>query len=72
MESEHAKKLREAGIRRYGSEEAWRESLRERSNKSSRNSAGTGGFASMDKEKHIAASRKGGKHRHAQENTTKS
>lgn len=43
-DSEHARKVREAGIKKHGSEAAWREYMRQASNKSSRNSKGTGGF----------------------------
>lgn len=56
-------KLKQAGIRRFGSEIAWRTFLRESSAKSRRNSVGTGGFAKMrleDPERLKEISRKGG------------
>ena len=41
----HAEKLREAGIKRYGSEEAWRKVLSEGAKKAERH--GRGGFHHM-------------------------
>ncbi len=46
---EHKEKLRLAGIKRHGSEKAWRQFLRDSSNKSQRNKVGTGGFAMLKK-----------------------
>lgn len=62
---DHREKLRLAGIKRHGSEEAWREFLRQAAAKSSRNKGGTGGFAYMklhDPEKLSEISRRAGKH----------
>lgn len=55
--------LKQAGIKKFGSEEKWRAFLRESSAKSKRNSVGTGGFAKMkleDPERLKEISKKGG------------
>lgn len=48
-------------VEKYGSEEAAKAEMRRRAENSSRNRGKTGGFASMDKDKLIAAASKGGK-----------
>lgn len=48
MEKTHKEKLREAGIKRYGSEKAWREAQKEFGLKANRHTPR--GFATMDKE----------------------
>lgn len=63
-ELSRAEKLRLSGIKRYGSEEAWREFLRQASNKSRRNHKGNGYFAQLAKQdpnKLRELSSKGGK-----------
>lgn len=55
--------IRQAGIKRFGTEEKWREHLRQSSAKSKRNSKGTGGFNHMkrtDPERLREVSKKGG------------
>lgn len=62
-QTERAKKLMEAGIKRHGSVEAWREFQRQASNKSRRNHKGNGYFATLkknDPEKLKELSKKGG------------
>lgn len=44
-----SEKIRLAGIKKHGSEEAWREFLRQCSAKSERNTKGTGYFAVLKK-----------------------
>jgi superoxide dismutase len=59
-----ALKLRESGIKKFGSLEAWREFQRSAASKSSRNSKGTGGFAWLkanDPDRLKAISSAGGK-----------
>lgn len=66
-------KIRLAGIKKHGSEEAWREFLRQSSAKSKRNSAGTGGFAYLkahDPNKLREVSKKGGQHGKRKETET--
>jgi hypothetical protein len=53
-----AEKLRLAGIKRFGSEAAWRKHLSESSNKADRTTPR--GFAKIDPELHREISRKGG------------
>lgn len=54
-----AEKLRETGIKKFGSEEKWREWLRESGRKASRETPR--GFATMkDKQRHLELSSKGG------------
>lgn len=48
-------------VEKYGSEEAAKEEMRRRAERSSRNLGGKGGFASMDKEKLTKIAREGGK-----------
>lgn len=48
-------------VERYGGEEEARAEMRRRAEKSSRNKAGTGGFASLTPEQLKEISRKGGK-----------
>jgi hypothetical protein len=61
MEKTHKEKLRDAGIARYGSEEAWREAKREHGAKADRSTPR--GFAKMEKEQQIEISKKGGRAR---------
>lgn len=58
---EGGRKHRANMILKFGSEEAYREEMRKRASLSKRNTGKKGGWASMDKEDHLAASRKGGK-----------
>lgn len=57
MDKTHKEKLREAGIARYGSEEAWRQAMREFGAKSDRSTPR--GFQKIDKETHSEISKKG-------------
>lgn len=56
MEKTHAEKLKEAGIKRYGSEEAWREEFRKFGAKADRTTPR--GFATMDEQKRSEISRR--------------
>lgn len=47
--TDRARKLREAGILRHGSEAAWREFQRQSANKSRRNAKGTAYFSTLKK-----------------------
>lgn len=67
MEKTHKEKLREAGILRYGSEEAWRRAKREQGLSANRTTPR--GFARMDKEKVREISRKAANARWHKETT---
>lgn len=58
MDKTRKEKLRDAGIKRYGSEKAWREAMREFGLKANRHTPR--GFGTMDKELAREISRKGG------------
>lgn len=57
MSKTHAEKLREAGIRKYGSEEAWRQAQREYGAQADRSTPR--GFELMSEEKKSEISKKG-------------
>lgn len=58
---EGARKARQVLIDKLGSEEAYKEMMRDRGRKGGKVSTPTGGFASFSIEKHKAASAKGGR-----------
>jgi len=66
MEKTHAEKIKEAGIRKFGSEEAWREAMRTYGAKADRTTPR--GFQVMkDREKHSEISKRGAEARWAKE-----
>ncbi len=63
-EESRAEKIKKAGVKRFGSEAAWREFLRQSSAKSARNTVGTGGFNYLkrtDPERLKEISKRGGR-----------
>lgn len=59
--TERSEKLRKTMIAKYGSEEAWKEKLREAQAKSRINYKGTGGFKALSPERRREVARLGGK-----------
>ena len=70
MEKTRKEKIRDAGIRKYGSEQAWREAMREFGAKADRTTPR--GFTKMSKEKRSEISRRGAEARWAKEKARQS